>query len=128
MATKQYLFTSESVSEGHPDKVADQLSDAVLDAFLKSDPAARVACETLVKNDVVILAGEITSKEVVNYEISRTTRTEVLEGGRVKRLSVAVLVDDSLSMQLPASPDGPTRAQLAARLAGLLDGVVGGRA
>lgn len=68
MATQQYLFTSESVSEGHPDKVADQLSDAVLDAFLKDDPAARVACETLVKNDVVILAGEITSKNVVNYE------------------------------------------------------------
>lgn len=68
MAMNQFLFTSESVSEGHPDKVADQLSDAVLDAFLKDDPAARVACETLVKNDVVILAGEITSKSVVNYE------------------------------------------------------------
>jgi S-adenosylmethionine synthetase len=68
VATQQYLFTSESVSEGHPDKVADQLSDAVLDAFLKDDPSARVACETLVKNDVVILAGEITSKNVVNYE------------------------------------------------------------
>lgn len=68
MAIKTNLFTSESVSEGHPDKVADQLSDAVLDAFLKEDPAARVACETLVKNDVVILAGEITSKVVVNYE------------------------------------------------------------
>jgi S-adenosylmethionine synthetase len=68
VATQQYLFTSESVSEGHPDKVADQLSDAVLDAFLRDDPAARVACETLVKNDVVILAGEITSKNVVNYE------------------------------------------------------------
>ncbi len=68
MATEQYLFTSESVSEGHPDKVADQLSDAMLDAFLKNDPAARVACETLVKNDVVILAGEITSNQTVNYE------------------------------------------------------------
>lgn len=68
MATQPYLFTSESVSEGHPDKVADQLSDAVLDAFLKNDPSARVACETLVKNDVVILAGEITSSQTVNYE------------------------------------------------------------
>jgi S-adenosylmethionine synthetase len=68
VATEQYLFTSESVSEGHPDKVADQLSDAMLDAFLKNDPAARVACETLVKNDVVILAGEITSSQNVNYE------------------------------------------------------------
>lgn len=68
MTTKNFLFTSESVGEGHPDKVADQISDAVLDEFLKHDPAARVACETLVKNDVVILAGEITSKHVVNYE------------------------------------------------------------
>ena len=68
MATQSFLFTSESVGEGHPDKVADQLSDAVLDEFLTYDPTARVACETLVKNDVVILAGEITSKHVVNYE------------------------------------------------------------
>jgi S-adenosylmethionine synthetase len=63
-----FLFTSESVAEGHPDKVADQISDGVLDEFLRADPLARVACETLVKNDVVILAGEITSKHVVNYE------------------------------------------------------------
>lgn len=68
MTLKDFLFTSESVGEGHPDKVADQLSDAVLDAFLKEDPSARVACEALVKNDVVILAGEITSTKVVNYE------------------------------------------------------------
>jgi S-adenosylmethionine synthetase len=68
MSPKNFLFTSESVSEGHPDKVADQLSDTVLDEFLRDDPMARVACETLVKNDVVILAGEITSKKVVNYE------------------------------------------------------------
>lgn len=68
MTLKDFLFTSESVGEGHPDKVADQLSDSVLDAFLREDPAARVACEALVKNDVVILAGEITSTKVVNYE------------------------------------------------------------
>lgn len=68
MALKNFLFTSESVGEGHPDKVADQLSDTILDEFLRQDPTARVACETLVKNDVVILAGEITSKHVVNYE------------------------------------------------------------
>ncbi|TDJ33245.1 MAG: methionine adenosyltransferase, partial [Gammaproteobacteria bacterium] len=51
-----HLFTSESVSEGHPDKVADQISDAVLDAILKEDPAARVACETLVKTGVAVIA------------------------------------------------------------------------
>ena len=59
---KGYIFTSESVSEGHPDKVCDQISDAVLDAYLKEDPESRVACETLVKNNLVVIAGEITSK------------------------------------------------------------------
>ena len=55
------IFTSESVSEGHPDKMADQISDAVLDAMLKDDPNSRVACETLDKDNLVVLAGEITS-------------------------------------------------------------------
>ncbi len=68
MTLSNFLFTSESVGEGHPDKVADQLSDAVLDEFLTHDPTARVACEALIKDNVVILAGEITSKHVVNYE------------------------------------------------------------
>jgi len=56
-----YIFTSESVSEGHPDKVCDQISDAILDAYLKEDPNSRVACETMIKNNLVIIAGEITS-------------------------------------------------------------------
>lgn len=68
MALKDFIFTSESVSEGHPDKVADQISDAVLDAHLALDPLSRVACETLVKNNAVILAGEITSQGAVDYE------------------------------------------------------------
>ena len=67
MAVKNYLFTSESVSEGHPDKMCDQISDAVLDAFLAQDPRSRVACETLVKTGVVMLAGEITSSAQVDY-------------------------------------------------------------
>ena len=58
---KDYIFTSESVSEGHPDKVCDQISDAVLDAYLNEDPNSRVACETMIKNNLVIIAGEITS-------------------------------------------------------------------
>jgi len=62
------LFTSESVSEGHPDKMADQISDAVLDAILKQDPAARVACETLVKTGFVLVAGEITTSAWVDLE------------------------------------------------------------
>lgn len=62
------LFTSESVSEGHPDKVADQISDAILDAFLSQDRKARVACETLVKTGMVLVAGEITSSGTVDVE------------------------------------------------------------
>ena len=58
---KDYIFTSESVSEGHPDKVCDQISDAILDAYLAEDPDSRVACETIIKNNMVFIAGEITS-------------------------------------------------------------------
>jgi S-adenosylmethionine synthetase len=64
-----FLFTSESVSEGHPDKVADQISDAVLDAILKQDKTSRVAAETLVKDNLVILAGEITTNARVGYDL-----------------------------------------------------------
>lgn len=64
---RNYLFTSESVSEGHPDKMADQISDAVLDAFLALDPRSRVACETMISTGFVMLAGEITSKGQVDY-------------------------------------------------------------
>ncbi|HEV8106787.1 MAG TPA: S-adenosylmethionine synthetase N-terminal domain-containing protein, partial [Burkholderiales bacterium] len=70
----EFLFTSESVSEGHPDKVADQISDAVLDAILAQDPRSRVAAETLVKNNLVVLAGEITTNARVNFDaIARKT-------------------------------------------------------
>ena len=64
----QYLFTSESVSEGHPDKVADQISDTVLDAIIADDPQARVACETMVKTGMVIVAGEITTSAWIDLE------------------------------------------------------------
>ncbi len=67
MALKNYLFTSESVTEGHPDKLCDNVSDAVLDAFLAKDPYARVACETAVKTGFVLLAGEITSTATIDY-------------------------------------------------------------
>ena len=66
MPEDRYLFTSESVTEGHPDKVADQISDAVLDALLEQDPNSRVACETLVTTGVVIVAGEVTTKGYVD--------------------------------------------------------------
>lgn len=75
---KDYIFTSESVSEGHPDKMADQISDAVLDAILTQDKAARVACETLVKTGLVIIAGEITTTAWVDLEaLVRATVTEI---------------------------------------------------
>ncbi|MCB0328718.1 MAG: methionine adenosyltransferase [Bdellovibrionales bacterium] len=78
MTNRTFVFTSESVSEGHPDKVCDQLSDAILDAHLSGDPKSRVACEALVKNGVVVLAGEITSNNKVSYEeIVRNTLNEI---------------------------------------------------
>ena len=68
----EYLFSSESVSEGHPDKVADQISDAILDAILAQDPRGRVACETLVSTGLVVISGEITTQAHINYmEIAR---------------------------------------------------------
>jgi S-adenosylmethionine synthetase len=72
--SKNYLFTSESVSEGHPDKVSDQISDAILDAILEQDPTARVAAETLCNTGLVVLAGEITTNAVIDYiDIARNT-------------------------------------------------------
>ena len=72
--SKSYLFTSESVSEGHPDKVADQISDAILDGILSQDPTARVACETMINTGMVVLSGEITTSAVIDYtEIVRDT-------------------------------------------------------
>uniref|UniRef100_UPI004048CE26 methionine adenosyltransferase n=1 Tax=Rheinheimera sp. TaxID=1869214 RepID=UPI004048CE26 len=74
----QHIFTSESVSEGHPDKIADQISDAVLDAILEQDPKARVACETFVKTGMVLVGGEITTSAWVDIEeITRKTVREV---------------------------------------------------
>jgi S-adenosylmethionine synthetase len=70
----RYLITSESVSEGHPDKMCDQISDAILDACLEQDPDSRVACETMATTGTVIVSGEITTKAQVNYtEIVRET-------------------------------------------------------
>ena len=65
---KSFVFSSESVGEGHPDKVADLISDSVLDACLAQDRSSRVACETMVKSNMVILAGEITTGAKLNYE------------------------------------------------------------
>ena len=69
---ENYIFTSESVTEGHPDKIADQISDSILDALLEQDPNSRVACETLITTGLIQLAGEITSNAVIDYhEVAR---------------------------------------------------------
>jgi S-adenosylmethionine synthetase len=78
MEMKDYIFSSESVSEGHPDKVADQISDAVLDAILAQDRKARVACETMITTGMVVLAGEITTTACVDYpQVARETIREI---------------------------------------------------
>lgn len=78
MSNGNFLFTSESVTEGHPDKIADNISDAILDAILEQDPTARVACETLVTTGLAVVAGEITTTASVNYkQIIRDTIHEI---------------------------------------------------
>jgi len=78
LSNGNFLFTSESVTEGHPDKIADNISDAILDAILKQDPTARVACETLVTTGLAVVAGEITTTATVNYkDIIRDTIHEI---------------------------------------------------
>jgi S-adenosylmethionine synthetase len=82
MAQDAYLFTSESVTEGHPDKIADQISDAVLDAILSQDPAGRVACETLLTTGLVVVAGEITTNCYV--DIPRIARQTIRDVGYIR--------------------------------------------
>jgi S-adenosylmethionine synthetase len=79
MAVREFLFTSESVTEGHPDKVADQISDTVLDAVLRGDPRGRVACETLITTGLVVVAGEITTE--IYVDIPRLVRDRIAEIG-----------------------------------------------
>ena len=79
MAQGKYLFTSESVSMGHPDKLADQISDGVLDAYLAQDPHSRVACETMVTTGLAVIAGEITSGGTIDYQ--QVVRDVIREAG-----------------------------------------------
>src|SRR3954471_14479641 len=79
MAVREFLFTSESVTEGHPDKVADQISDSVLDAVLADDSTGRVACETLITTGLVVVAGEITTDTYV--DIPALVRKKIAEMG-----------------------------------------------
>ena len=78
-ARQKYLFTSESVTEGHPDKLADQISDAILDAIFEKDPQGRVACETLVTTGLAFVAGEITTSSYV--EVPKVVREVIHDVG-----------------------------------------------
>lgn len=104
----QYVFSSESVGEGHPDKVADAISDAVLDACLREDPQSRVACETLVKDDKVLLAGEITTVAKPNYEalVRQTLRTIGYDHPAERFSADKVQVHTWLSQQSPDIAQG----------------------
>src|SRR3954464_2238722 len=96
---RHHIFTSESVTEGHPDKVADQISDAVLDAILAEDPAGRVACETLVTTGLAVVAGEITTNtyvhipEIVRGTIERIGYTDATDGFDSKTCAVMSTID-----------------------------------
>ncbi len=117
---KDYLFTSESVSEGHPDKLSDQISDAVLDALLMEDKNARVACETMVKTGMVVLAGEITSTANIDYEkVVRETIKRV--GYNSKEMGFdweTCAVINALGKQSPDIAQGVDRSDAEAQGAG----------
>jgi S-adenosylmethionine synthetase len=112
MARREFLFTSESVTEGHPDKIADQVSDSVLDAVLRDDPDGRVACETLITTGLVLVAGEITTETYV--DIPRVVRQRITDigythsdwGFDANTCSVVVAIDD----QSPDIPQGVNTA------------------
>jgi len=98
MAQAEHLFTSESVTEGHPDKIADQISDAVLDAIIAQDPTGRVACECLLTTGLVVVAGEITTSCYV--DIPRIARETTSQPDLVQRMQGIVL----LGVFLKAAP------------------------
>ena len=115
--TERAFFTSESVSMGHPDKVADQISDAILDAMLEQDPKSRVACETLVTTDLCVVAGEITSK--ANIDVVKTARDTIRGIGYTDRRSAwtrgSCHVMVALDKQSPDISQGVDRARTRSR-------------
>ncbi len=112
--SQKFIFSSESVGEGHPDKVSDFISDSVLDACLEQDPASRVACETLVKSNQVVLGGEITTKAKLNYE--QIVRDAIREIGYVNSDDVfhadEVFISNFLTRQSPDIAQGVDEKQV----------------
>jgi S-adenosylmethionine synthetase len=108
MGTKHYLFSSESVTEGHPDKVCDTISDAVLDACLAQDPKSRVACETLAKSNLVVLAGEVTTTAKLDY--CKIVRDAIREIGYTKDVS-SVFNDEDCQVLCAIVKQSPDIAQ-----------------
>ena len=132
---QNYLFTSESVSEGHPDKVSDQISDAIVDLFLSKDPEARVACETLTTTQLVVLAGEIRCKGVYENgqwapgaleEIETTVRNTVRDIGYEQDGFhwQSLTFENHLHGQSAHIAQGVVRQHLPMHRAGRIDGVV----
>ena len=109
---KNYLFTSESVSEGHPDKIADQISDGVLDAVLTQDPRGRVACETLVNTGLVVVSGEITTTAIVDFtDIARATIRRIGYDARMGFDGDACAVVVAMDKQSPDIAQGVNEGQ-----------------
>ncbi len=127
MGTREYLFTSESVTEGHPDKVADQISDAVLDTLLKNDPRSRVACETLVTTGLALIAGEISTRANINYQdvVRETIRdigyTDAAMGFDYRTCAVMVTLDRQ-SPDIAMGVDGSEAKEQGAGDQGLMFG------
>ena len=113
MAGKDFLFTSESVSEGHPDKMCDQISDGILDGLLAQDPDSRVACETLVKTGMVVVAGEITSEARIDYAdiVRRTVRDIGFDHSALGFDGNTCAVMTALDRQSPDISQGVTAGQ-----------------
>jgi S-adenosylmethionine synthetase len=112
LMSKGYLFTSESVSEGHPDKMSDQISDAIVDAILAQDPTARIACETLVKTGMAILAGEVTTSAHIEFEsiVRETIRSIGYNSSEMGFDADSCAVINALGKQSPNIAQGVDRA------------------
>src|SRR5947207_4956423 len=130
--SKNYIFSSESVGEGHPDKVCDTISDAVLDACLEHDPRSRVACETYAKSNMVVIGGEITTKAKLDFndiarqairEIGYTNDDDVFHADRVLILNVITAQSPDIAQGVDArSADGKETAEQGAGDQGLMFG------